>query len=128
MYELIDSILRAHKVHPEFHQEIMSLSLSDKDIRRQLDVQKKKEIDHTMNFIKAGLKEFDASIAIKDIEAASFVIHNTIEKTVHEIIYANTAIPEERIIGELVQMILKYLLCELPPQPSESPAEIKGWL
>jgi AcrR family transcriptional regulator len=111
--DLVKNILNAHKIHPEFHQEITAMYISDPDVRKLIDKQKKNEIDFTLRYLKAGKKILGSRIKIKNLKIASFVIHNTIEKIVHETVFSDVKIPEDDIIEESVNMILKYILCEL---------------
>ena len=114
LFNLINSILQAHKIHPDFHQEIMAMYISDPDVRELIDRRKKNEKNYSLDYLKAGKKAWGKRVRIKDLEVASFIIDNTIEKIIHETVFSHTPTPEERIIKELANMILKYILCELP--------------
>jgi AcrR family transcriptional regulator len=114
LFDLINSILQAHKIHPDFHQEIMAMYIADPDVRELIDKQKKIAKNHSLDYLKAGKKAWGKREKIKNLEVAAFIIDNTIEKIIHETVLSNTTIPEARIIKELANMILKYILCELP--------------
>ena len=114
LFDFISIILQAHKIHPEFHKEIMAMYLLDPDVRELIDEQNKGELAYTYKYLKAGKEALRDQIKAVNLHDASFIIHNTIEKVVHEIVFSDTKIAEDRIIKELVSMILKYILCDLP--------------
>jgi AcrR family transcriptional regulator len=112
--ELIKNLLKAHRIHPEFHQEIMAMYLADADVRELVDKQNKNEMSFSLRYLKAGRKKLGTGIKPKNLNIAAFIISNIMEKIVHETIYSNVKIPEDRLIEELVNMVLKYILCDLP--------------
>ena len=54
LFDLINSILQAHKIHPDFHQEIMAMYIADPDVRELIDKQKKIAKNHSLDYLKAG--------------------------------------------------------------------------
>ncbi|MBN1191582.1 MAG: TetR/AcrR family transcriptional regulator [Dehalococcoidales bacterium] len=116
LFNFISNTLQAHKIHPEFHQEMMAMYISDPDVRKFVDDQKKQEMEYPLRYLQAAKESLDNRIKIKNLEVASFVIYAAIEKVVHEIAFSDSRISEERIIKELVDMIIKYIFCDLPAE------------
>jgi AcrR family transcriptional regulator len=117
LLNFITNILQAHKIHPEFHQEIMALYLLDSDVRQLVDDQNKNELAYAYKYLKARNKALGNQIKVRNLQVASFIIYNLVEKVVHEIAFSDIKIAEDRIIKEVVSVILKYILCDLPKNP-----------
>jgi AcrR family transcriptional regulator len=98
LFDLINSVLQAHKIHPDFHQEIMAMYISDPDVRELVDKRKKSATNYSLDYLKAGKKALGKQIKIKNLEVASFLIDKTIETIVHETVFSSIKIPEDRII------------------------------
>lgn len=105
LHDLIHGMIEAHRLSPGFHRELTIMRLSDADVRQALDRQKRRVIDIWLAVLTARRDE----IKVKDLEAASFLIHGLVDSTVHAIVYSETGMEEERIVNELVAMLHKYL-------------------
>ncbi len=102
---LVDKLIEAHGIYPEFHQEIIAMSQSDPDIIKISENSKRESIDLT----KAILVIWKYELRIKDIDAAAVIIQAAIEEIVHTIVYSDYSISDERIINELTEMLFRYL-------------------
>lgn len=102
---LINRLLQSHKIFPEFHKELSAMQLLDPDIKKVIDEQELLVLEYT----RQSLKIWQDQIKTTDLEAAAFVVYSAIEKVVHALTFSDVAIEEERLVNELVNMILKYL-------------------
>lgn len=105
VYDLINNIFQSHKIFPKFHQEIAAMSVLDMDVKEymaRLDNTETKRICNVLSSFKDDIK-------VENIEAASVILYNAVEKTVHTILFSNIGITEELLKRELANMILKYL-------------------
>jgi AcrR family transcriptional regulator len=105
IFDLINGILQAHKIFPEFHQEIAAMSILDKDVKEYMFKQDNAIIKHISNM----LWHFKNDIKVVNVDAASVILYNAVEKTVHTLLFGGSGIEEGLLIKELANMILKYL-------------------
>ena len=102
---LIEAIIVAHEISPEFHRELTVMVHSDPEIRRVMD---RWEEEATAR-IRNTLALWKDRIRTKDIEAAAVLIYETLEAVVHRIKLYGLDIKEERLVHELSDMLYRYL-------------------
>ena len=102
---LIEAIIVAHEISPEFHREFTVMLHSDPEIRRVMD---RWEEEATAR-IRNTLALWKDRIRTKDIEAAAVLIYETLEAAVHRIKLYGLDIEERRLVDELSAMLYRYL-------------------
>jgi len=102
---LIEAIIVAHEISPEFHRELTVMVHSDPEIRTVMD---RWEEEATAR-IRNTLALWKDRIRTKDIEAAAVLIYETLEAAVHRIKLYGLDIEEMRLVDELSDMLYRYL-------------------
>ena len=102
---LIEAIIVAHEISPEFHRELTVMVHSDPEIRT---VMERWEAEATAR-IRNTLALWKDRIRRKDIEAAAVLIYETLEAAVHRIKLYGLDIEERRLVDELSAMLYRYL-------------------
>ena len=102
---LIEAIVVAHEISPEFHRELTVMVHSDPEIRT---VMERWEEEATAR-IRNTLALWKERIRTKDIEAAAVLIYETLEAAVHRIKLYGLDIEERRLVDELSAMLYRYL-------------------
>jgi AcrR family transcriptional regulator len=102
---LIEAIIVAHEISPEFHRELTVMVHSDPEIRT---VMERWEAEATAR-IRNTLALWKDRIRRKDIEAAAVLIYETLEAAVHRIKLYGLDIEETRLVDELSDMLYRYL-------------------
>ena len=102
---LINKLIEAHNIYPQFHQEVAVMAQSDPDIANIIENTKRESIELT----KAMLSAWKDTLRIKDIDAAAVVVQTSTEELVHTLIFSKSKVSGERIINELTEMIFRYL-------------------
>ncbi len=102
---IINKLIEAHDIYPEFHQELNAMAQSDPEINKIHEDSKLASIDIT----KAILNSWKGKMRIKDIDAAAVIVQTTIEEIVHTIMFSDINIPAKRMISEVTDMLYCYL-------------------
>lgn len=109
---IIASILNAHDMSPEFEREAMAMCYADPDVEGFHTETERQIYDQLVAF----LRQFEDRLRVVDLEAAAVVVSNAVEIVVHHIKIFATAVPEDRLIDALADMIHRYLFDdETPP-------------
>ena len=101
---VIKSILEAHQVFTNFHNELIVMGFSDPFIGKMISEQEKA----SKLYILDHLQSWKDAVKTPDLEAASLVVFNSIHAVVDSIIFTRS-LDEERVINELVEMVSNYL-------------------
>ena len=107
---IIDKLIAAHDIHPEFHQEFAAMAQSDPEIRAINEHSKNESLAITKRMLTAWKPSM--RIADGQIDAAAVVVQHSIEEIVHTVLFSNLKISTKRIISELVDMLSCYLFAE----------------
>jgi len=102
---LINGLIEAHSIYPQFHQEMNVMTLSDPDISKLIENSRLESVELT----KRMLFTWRDKLRVEDIEAAAVVVQTSTEETVHTVLFSKQNVPKERIIGELTDMLSRYL-------------------
>lgn len=102
---LINKLIEAHDIYPQFHQEVSVMAQSDPDILKLIE---KTELEF-LKVTKSILFTWKDKLRVKDIEAAAIVVQTSTEEIVHAMIFSKYNIPGQRIINELIEMLFRYL-------------------
>ena len=102
---LINTLIEAHTIYPQFHQEVAVMAQSDPDIANIIEHSKRESVEIT----KAMLSAWKDTLRIKDIDAAAIVVQTSTEELVHTLMFSKSTVSGERIINELTEMLFRYL-------------------
>lgn len=105
IYSSINVLIEAHKYNLNFHKEVMIMQLADKDIRNFVDSQTEFEF----KLFKDCISSYENEIIAKHSDTSLFLIYTTMENAVHLIVFSDTEVNNDKLIKELVKMILKYI-------------------
>lgn len=104
IHHLIQNLLDAYDVAPDFHKETHVLRYSDPEVKALYDRDTIMEI----NQISRVLDQFSDYHSVKNIKAAALVILSAAENLVHKIKFMGVK-DEKPLIDEFSEMINKYL-------------------
>jgi AcrR family transcriptional regulator len=105
MRELIRALYAAHTLSPELHREIAAMTYSDPDVERLI----REEEGKTISLVGALLSKVSDRLAVSDVEAAVQVIVHSAEEVIHRLRMFEHDIDDERVLGELEDMMYRYL-------------------
>ena len=105
LHFLINTLIEAHGIYPQFHQEVTVMAQSDPDIAKIIENSKRESIEIT----RAMLFAWKDRLRIKDIDAAAIVVQTATEEIVHTLRFSKCKVSGERIINELSEMLFRYL-------------------
>jgi AcrR family transcriptional regulator len=103
--ELILSILEAHRVFTDFHNELLVMYYSDPEIRKLTEKYDTNVIQFTLGY----LKEVQNRLRVSDLEAAASVIYCAVHSVVDTISFSKEEGCKQRLIDQLVDMVAVYL-------------------
>ena len=102
---MIQSLKEFHAVNKMLHKEGMALILLDEDVSK-INCE---EEDKIIAFLITLLQQHQQLIRVNDIEAAAILIFRISDEIIHRIMINKEEIEEERLLGELEDMICSYL-------------------
>jgi AcrR family transcriptional regulator len=102
---VVNKLIEAHDIYPEFHQELNIMALSDPEINKIYEDSKRVSIDIT----KAMLCSWEGKIRIKDFDTAAVIVQKSTEEIVHTILFSDLNISDKQLIDELTDMLYRYL-------------------
>ncbi|WP_438498187.1 TetR/AcrR family transcriptional regulator [Paenibacillus sp. IHBB 3054] len=102
---LVDSLILSHEVYTGFHKELSIMYLSDEGIKELMDAQYEVGRVLTLQYLQMGKDE----LKITDLEAAAFLVFESISAIVDVIVFSSHRIGTDRIKSELVKMLVEYL-------------------
>lgn len=102
---LIVSILEAHHIFKEFHNELTVMYYSDPEIQRLTEEHDKNSIQFTL----AYLKDVQMGLRISDLETAASVVYRAVHSVVDAIVFSKETGHDQQIIAALVDMVATYL-------------------
>ncbi len=105
---LLNQILSEYKVNGKLLKQILAMALLDKEIEKMRRQEEKKQIDLLVSLMKT-YKDY---IRVSDFEAAAVILLKCAEEMLHQIKWNSTGIKKERLINEMGNIILRYLLPE----------------
>lgn len=105
---LIHQILSEYKVHHRLLKQILAMALLDKEIEKIRHKEEKKQIELLVSY----MEKYKAYIRISDFEAAAVMLLKCAEEMMHQIKFNSTGIEKERLINEMGDIALRYLLPE----------------
>lgn len=118
--EILSSLVRfavaAHHDNKAFHREVLTLQIRDPGVAAWTRGREER--------IRASLFKFLQSrrdvYRVQDLEAASELICDVIEEVSHRAVLFDSAVGEERLLGELQDMLRRYLFNDPDRTPEQS--------
>lgn len=115
---LIMSILEAHQVFADFHNELIVMYYSDPEICKLTEEYDTNIIQFTLEY----LKKVQNQLRVSDLEAAASVVYWSVHSMVDAIFFSKEDGCKQRLIDQLVDMIATYLFGDSKDQsPDISP-------
>ncbi len=102
---LIMSILQAHRVFTDFHNELTVMYYSDPEIGKLTEAFDQKNLQFTLEY----LKEAQNQLRISDLEAGASVVYFAVHSVIDAIVFSGENDHKQRLIDELVDMVTIYL-------------------
>ena len=93
------------------HKEATALILLDEDVKKI----KSEDDNKTIAFLITLLQQYKQFIRVDDIEAAAILLFRISDEIIHRIMINKEEIEEERLLGELEDMICSYLFGDKTP-------------
>ena len=106
VHSMIRALYDAHTVHPSLHRELLAMILLDSEIE-QISREEDRKIVAAMILL---FKEYRKYVRVRDTEAAAILLHKVGEEIIHHIKIMGSDIDGERLLGELEDMVCRYLL------------------
>jgi AcrR family transcriptional regulator len=106
---MIQSLKESHAINPMLHKEATALILLDEDVRKI----KSEEDKETIALLITLLQKYKQLIRVNDIEASAILLFRIGDEIIHRIMINKDEIEEERLLGELEDMICSYLFIPL---------------
>jgi AcrR family transcriptional regulator len=103
--DLIENAIDAHKVLPDFHNEITFLIRFDPKIKANMDRHLQSTIQKTIE----TLNKVKDKIRIKNIEISALLINRIVEDFIHFIIYNKPVVDISLLMEEFVDMLYQYI-------------------
>jgi AcrR family transcriptional regulator len=107
--ELLNSLIRfsvaAHHENKAFHREVLTMQIRDPDVAAWTRDRERRLLAALLEF----LRPMRSSYRVQDLEAAAELIYYAIEEVSHRAVLFDSPVGEERLVGELQDMLLRYL-------------------
>lgn len=108
IHNMIKALYDAHTISPSLHREFIAMVMLDRDIEA-ISREEDKKVIAAIKFLFDSLS---VHTRVKDTEAAAILLHRVSEEIVHYIRIMGTDIEGERLLSELEDMIIRYILLE----------------
>jgi len=105
---LLNHILSEYKVNGRLLKQILAIALLDKEIEKMRRKEEKKQIDLLVSLMRT----YKNYIRTFDFEAAAVILLKCAEEMLHQIKWNSTGIEKERLMSEMEDIVLRYLLPE----------------
>lgn len=105
LHSFVIDAMRAHAYCPEFQRELAIMQYTDPDVKQIADEQEKAALENTGQL----LQKMQELVRTEDQEAAAFIVYTIVKGIIHEMAFSPPGIQEERVVGELINMLLRYL-------------------
>jgi len=103
--ELIRFAVAGHEHHKAFHREVLALQIQDPDVAAWCRRREARLVAALLAF----LQPMRSSYRVDDLEAAAEMVYYAIEETAHRAVIFDSPLGQERLIGELQDMLTRYL-------------------
>jgi AcrR family transcriptional regulator len=102
---VIQSLKESHAINPLLHKEASALILLDEEVNKINNEEQKIVI----SYLIALFQQYKKYIRVDDLEAAALLLFRVSDEIIHRIMFNKEDVNEERLLGELEDMICKYL-------------------
>jgi AcrR family transcriptional regulator len=106
--ELVQQTLKMHSFSQDLHRELTALAYTDSDFA---EIKRKDEAESTAMIIQV-LAPYRASLRIKDLEAAAWVIGQSVEAVIHGIKIFAPPFEEKRLTDALGDMLYRMTFAD----------------
>lgn len=107
---LLDTLLQVaitgHRHHELFHREVLAMQILDSDIHEQVKAREARVKKLLYGFLESHAE----NLRVADLDTATEILHMNIEEAAHQIVIFKGPIPEDRMLTELRDMLLCYLV------------------
>ncbi len=103
---MVQALYATHEINPALHREFIAMMLLDKEIEEINREEEQKVIASMISLLNA----YREHIRVKDIEAAAVLLYRVVDEIIHRIRIMGTDIDNTRMLGELEDMVCRYLL------------------
>lgn len=105
---IINQVLSEYKVHHKLLKQILAMALLDKEIEKIRHKEERKQIDLLVSY----MEKYKKYIRVSDFEAAAVLLLKCAEEMMHQIKFNSTGVEKERLINEMGDIVLRYLLSD----------------
>ncbi len=109
IHALLRAFYAAHAIHPRLHRELSALILLDRDVEEL----NRREEEKAHQLIRSLLEDHGSILSVEDLDAASFILLRITDEIIHRLQFFDPPVGEDRVLGELEEMLCRYLLREL---------------
>ncbi|MBN2078443.1 MAG: TetR/AcrR family transcriptional regulator [Spirochaetes bacterium] len=109
IHEFVWALYRAHRISPGLHREISAMMYGDPEVE-MITREEERSIKSIIREILAGIRP---KLAVKDLDAAVHLVHRTTEEAIHGLRIFDSDISDERVLGELEDMLYRYLFVKV---------------
>lgn len=103
--ELVDCLIQSHDIYLGIHSELKVMYESDEEVRAIIDSTKARSRANTKKYLYMWRNE----LKVTDLEAASVVVFETLDRLVDIVKFYDVGVPSEQIKKETVDLIYAYL-------------------
>lgn len=103
--ELVDCLIQSHDIYLGIHSELNVMYESDEEVRAIIDRTKARSRENTKKYLYIWKDE----LKVTDLEAASVVVFETLDRLVDIVKFYDVGVPSEQIQKETVDLIYAYL-------------------
>jgi AcrR family transcriptional regulator len=101
----IQFVIDSHKKNRRFHREVLAMAVLDEQMASIVKTREQRIRKKLMEFFES----LDNPIHVTDLEAATELIHLTVEEVAHQVMLRESKVGEERLVAQLIEMLIKYL-------------------
>ncbi|GGH30076.1 TetR/AcrR family transcriptional regulator [Paenibacillus segetis] len=103
--QLIDCLVRSHDVYIGFHSELTAMYEMDSEVRSLIDTQMAANRENAKKYLYTWKDE----LKVGDLDAASIVVFEALDRLVDMMVFYNKGLDLEKIKAETADMIYVYL-------------------
>lgn len=102
---IMDSLIQSHDVYLGFHSELSVMYEMDSEVRSLIDTQMTANRENTKSYLYIWKDE----LKVSDVDAASVVVFEALDRLVDIIVFNDMGVPADRLKSETADMICSYL-------------------
>jgi AcrR family transcriptional regulator len=98
-------VVDSHRTHWAFHREVLALQLTDPDVAQMARRREARVNDR----LEELFRSMAPMVRPYDLKAAAQAVNFSLEALAHQIVIFKSDIEEERLVGEMSDMLARYL-------------------